>query len=591
MTRHLFKKIIFVLLIALGAMLVSCAGGSDNNNSAIHTGTYLQIRMHDFPIQDKDVQRIIVEIKKIEVHNRESGWMTVSEIARKYDLLELQNGVTAIILNSPMPVGTYTQIRLELSQDNEIIADNLPSPLKVPSGTKSGIKLITPFDITEGKMVEVTLDFDAQKSVHYTKGDGFHLKPVIKVEKIAEYDAAGVITPGGGNVTTLDGVLNIQIPAGAVSQGVIVTAEKADIADLPTPDETLESVGIAYDLRPDGQVFNSPALLSFHYNEADLAGIGAEEDLSLYRYDETTAMWIEVPSAVAASADTVQAWVDHFSLYALFIHIYMTPPPLLPIELPDDVIGHGLLPVPSMPVFQDDSWSCGVHSANRLMRAYDQVEDYGSMRDVIGSYELKLSYDYTLGQFIPSPLPCWPCPTWRNPFKMCCPSDILLKLTGSKEITIETGVGKPDKILVADLQHYRPTFRTRDRQNLSALLQKIDSGKPVMTIIQVETITVDLNIELAMLLTGWFIVGPKEIRYPQLHWVVVNGYDAENIYWYDTYNNMQHVTPLTDFYYQWNWQKESFDYIIRRLLEDEMNLYPRTMMWIDETLPGWVAPM
>lgn len=577
---HLFKKIFFVLLLALSAMLVSC-----NNNSAVKAGNHLQIRMHDFPIQDQSVEKVIVEIKKIEVNNSVSGWMTVSDTDKKYDLLELQNGKTVIILDSPLPIGTYDQIRLELNPDNEIIANNLSYPLTVPSGTESGIKLITPFEIEEGKMVEVTLDFDAQKSVNYTKGDGFHLKPVIKVEKITEYDAAGWITPEGGNVTTFDGVLNIQVPAGAVSQNIIVTAEKADISALPAPDDTLESVGIAYDLGPDGQTFNSPVLLSFHYNEADLVNVGSEEDLVLYWYDETTAAWEEVPSTVLASADTVQAWVNHFSLYALFIL------PKLPavITLPNGVIGHGRLPIPPMPVFQDDNWSCGIHSSCRLMRAYSQFEDYNSMRNVIGSYELKLSYDYTLGQYIPNPLPPYPCPTWRHPTRICYPPNLLLKYSGSKDITIDTGVGKPDKILVADLQKYRPTFRTADLMNLTALLQKIDSGKPVMTILQLWTNKIDLHLELADLLTGLFILGPSEIRYPQLHWVVVNGYDSTNIYWYDTTNNTQQSTDLTTFYKEWDWQKESFDYVIRRLLEDEMGLYPRTMMWIDETLPGWVA--
>lgn len=319
MTRHSSKKFLLILLYAFVAMLVSCAGSSDTNNSTVTAGKYLQIRMHDFPIEDKEVQKIIVEIRKIEVHNNESGWMTVSETPRKYDLLELQNGITAIIFGSPLPIGTYTQIRLELSQDNGVIASGLSYSLKVPSGTESGIKLITPFEIREGKMVEVTLDFDAQKSVNFTKGNGFHLKPVIKVEKIAEYDAAGVVTPEGGNVTTLDGVLNIQVPAGAVSSSNIVTAEKADITGLPTPDPSSQGVGIAYDLSPDGQTFNSPVLISFHYNEADLAGKGSEEDLALYRYDETTATWEEIPSTVLASADTVEAWINHFSLYALFI--------------------------------------------------------------------------------------------------------------------------------------------------------------------------------------------------------------------------------------------------------------------------------
>ena len=318
MTSQLLKKMFFVLLLALGPMLVSCDSNFADNSVAKAGTHHLQIRMHDFPIQDKEVQKVIVEVRKIEVHNSQSGWMTIAETARKYDLLELQNGITAVILDSPLPIGTYTQIRLELSQDNEVVVNGLSYPLKVPSGTETGIKLITPFDINEGKMVEVTLDFDAEKSVIAAGGD-YHLKPVIKVEKIAEYDGAGLVTPEGGNVTTVDGVLNIQIPAGAVSQSIIVTAEKTDITGLPTPDASSQSVGIAYDLGPDGQTFNSDVLLSFHYNEEDFAGKGTEENLALYRYDETTATWIEIPSTVLVSADTVQAWVDHFSLYALFI--------------------------------------------------------------------------------------------------------------------------------------------------------------------------------------------------------------------------------------------------------------------------------
>ena len=55
--------------------------------------------------------------------------------------------------------------------------DGAPATLKVPSNK---IKLIKPFTINSGDTTTITLDFDAEKSVHQA-GSKYILKPTIKV--------------------------------------------------------------------------------------------------------------------------------------------------------------------------------------------------------------------------------------------------------------------------------------------------------------------------------------------------------------------------------------------------------------------------
>ncbi|GAG31771.1 unnamed protein product, partial [marine sediment metagenome] len=50
-------------------------------------------------------------------------------------------------------------------------------PLKIPSGS---IKLVKSFNIVNGGITTLTIDFDAEKSVHQA-GSQYIMKPTIKV--------------------------------------------------------------------------------------------------------------------------------------------------------------------------------------------------------------------------------------------------------------------------------------------------------------------------------------------------------------------------------------------------------------------------
>jgi hypothetical protein len=286
------------------------------NSSVSERSKVLQIRMHDLPISDLEIEKVVISIDRIEVHHTQKGWITVSSEPRLYDLLELQNGISVVIFEEPLEIGKYTQIRLVLNENNEVFVNGRPYRLKVPSGEQTGVKLITPFEIEEGKMVEVVLDFDAMSSVKYASGQGFRLNPVIKVENIAEYDGLGIVNTQGGNATNLEGDFNLIIPAGALDKSIIVSMEEVDPATLPgTIGSERTLVSKVYNLEPDGYSFAKDVTLQVSFAEEAISGLGSKENLVILNYNYELEIWEEVPSTVVASANIIHAQLSHFSTY------------------------------------------------------------------------------------------------------------------------------------------------------------------------------------------------------------------------------------------------------------------------------------
>ena len=76
------------------------------------------------------------------------GGFTITDTPQQFDLLTLQNGVTALLGSNDIPVGDYAQLRLVVDSAmvtlvaGATFADGSTSrTLKVPSGAQSGIKV------------------------------------------------------------------------------------------------------------------------------------------------------------------------------------------------------------------------------------------------------------------------------------------------------------------------------------------------------------------------------------------------------------------------------------------------------------------
>ncbi|HJV94577.1 MAG TPA: DUF4382 domain-containing protein, partial [Albitalea sp.] len=145
--RRLWSGFCAALVAALGA----CGGGGSSTSQEMGT---LRVAITDAPACGYDA--VNVTVQKVRVNQSETasdsdaGWSEIAlSPAKRLDLLSLQNGVLAELGQTPLPTGTYRQLRLVLAEnDSTTPMANSVVPtggseiaLKTPSGQQSGLKM------------------------------------------------------------------------------------------------------------------------------------------------------------------------------------------------------------------------------------------------------------------------------------------------------------------------------------------------------------------------------------------------------------------------------------------------------------------
>ena len=172
------RAILYLLTGSIFLLLSGCDGTSPTSGEG-----RIRIYLVDSPAVFEEVN-IVVEL--VEVHQAdadpESGWAIVNSNAATYNLLELTDGASAVLGEAALSVGRYTQIRLVIGEDSYVVVDGTQKNLTIPSGVQTGVKLVHQFEIEEGQLYELTLDFDADRSVVTAPPDQYLLIPVIRVQ-------------------------------------------------------------------------------------------------------------------------------------------------------------------------------------------------------------------------------------------------------------------------------------------------------------------------------------------------------------------------------------------------------------------------
>jgi len=109
------------------------------------------------------------------------GWEVLSQDQHTFDLLTLRNGIVTTMASGTVPAGHYTQVRLKLGPGSNVVVNGQSHPLVIPSGMQSGLKLVGQFRVNPGETKDLTLDFDAAKSVVLATDGSYRLSPTIKL--------------------------------------------------------------------------------------------------------------------------------------------------------------------------------------------------------------------------------------------------------------------------------------------------------------------------------------------------------------------------------------------------------------------------
>ena len=158
----------------------------------------LRVLLTDAP---GDILQALVTVKRVAIvpaedsadgDAEEGGIELLSDTTQVFDLVELQDGVTATLADLTVPAGTYGQIRFVTADTASVLyegpnGDSLRADLKQPSAAQTGIKVnFEPVTIDgENDFVEILLDFDVADSfVRAGQSGKYIFKPVVKAQAV-----------------------------------------------------------------------------------------------------------------------------------------------------------------------------------------------------------------------------------------------------------------------------------------------------------------------------------------------------------------------------------------------------------------------
>ena len=286
-----------ILITTLLSAIVSACGGGSEGGSGGETGT-LSLNVTDAPIGN--VTSVFVEFTGVTLKPASGPAIEfmfednpdtpdVDEGSKIIDLLALQGMASQPLLEDvEVPAGQYNQIRLHVNaefdgfDDSYVVIDNddtKTQELGIPSGSKNGLKLNTPFtvaagtgDVSVGEESVYTIDFNLAKSVINPDGQaGYFLKPVLRLVQNIETGSIG-------------GTVHSDLMNGCSGPSVYAYSDfGADLGDVGGADEPLTTALVALNDDTDDYEYEIGYLNAGEYTiaftcEADI-DTGDDEDI------------------------------------------------------------------------------------------------------------------------------------------------------------------------------------------------------------------------------------------------------------------------------------------------------------------------
>ncbi len=177
--------------VAWVTLLASCTGPSSDGPDA--SSPNLRILLSDGPGGEAD--EVWIRWSAVRVHGA-GGWTTIAQPG-EVDLLSLRDGVVAQLASQRVEPGHYDQLRLDL-EEAWVVNGGTREALTVPSADTSGVQLVVALDVPECGAVALTLDWDVGAHLTHAPGEGWILRPTLRLGSIAREGGGGLDVNGDG---------------------------------------------------------------------------------------------------------------------------------------------------------------------------------------------------------------------------------------------------------------------------------------------------------------------------------------------------------------------------------------------------------
>ncbi len=195
MYKIFFTGGIFLVMSACGG---SGGGGAEDGISATpqpDSAGIINIGLTDAAVDD--VKEVWVQFTGVALKPKSGDEIVITfDDPKNIELLGLQNGNTAELLgDTKVAVGAYNWIRLSVNAGFDNVMDSYARrtddsqvELRVPSGSQSGLKLVSGFTITQNQSTNILLDWDLRKALSDPPGQpGMKLRPALRVIDMAAF--------------------------------------------------------------------------------------------------------------------------------------------------------------------------------------------------------------------------------------------------------------------------------------------------------------------------------------------------------------------------------------------------------------------
>jgi len=156
-----------LLMGAAVAMIGAVAGCGGSSGSGMG---HMSLAVADAPIDG--AQAVVVKFTGVELTGNGGSPTTITfDQPKTIDLLNESGMASAVLFDQPIAAGSYGQIRLMVVADGDpsnsyiTLSDGTMHGLRVPSGSETGLKLVSGFEVPSGGAVDFTIDFDLRQAI------------------------------------------------------------------------------------------------------------------------------------------------------------------------------------------------------------------------------------------------------------------------------------------------------------------------------------------------------------------------------------------------------------------------------------------
>lgn len=226
---RIWGSMVILAVLIVGGIWVAKAR-HDGNNVAKATEGRAVFAVTDDPTALTGVSTVKITIDKVEVQSAGSGWITVSETPKEFDLMALKAaGAAEIVADVELRAATYNKIRIHIAKVVVVTESRGEVAAKVPS---DHMDFIVNVPVTAGETSTALIDFMLDDSLHATANNQFILTPVVKIDVKTQAELADNGRKFDMNAGTTDSSTTVGMDLdGSVKSDFMVTAKLDLIGD------------------------------------------------------------------------------------------------------------------------------------------------------------------------------------------------------------------------------------------------------------------------------------------------------------------------------------------------------------------------